>query len=281
MDIRHDAAAQRFEAEVEGQTLVLDYLREPGRLIITHTHTPPLLRGRGLAAQLLEHVLHWLAPQALQLQPDCSYAAHFLQRQPRWQRLLEPAEVQQVLNFWFGAPGSADDGQPRSAWFHKREAFDREIAERFGARIEAALGGALQGWEASPPGCLALILLLDQFTRNVNRQQARAFAGDARALRLALALLDDGRAQDLPPLQRWFVLMPLEHAEDLALQRRCVAGFEALAAEDPRLAGALDYAHRHLEVIERFGRFPHRNAALGRASTAAELDYLSQAGAGF
>ena len=281
MDIHHDAARQRFEASVQGRTCLVDYELEPGRLVITRTLTDPALRGRGLAGQLIAHVLAWLAPQGLQLVAACSYAAQYLQRHPQWLRLCEDAEIQQVLNFWFGALGSADDGQLRQAWFVKREAFDREIAQRFGARVEAALAGGLKDWEHGPLGRLALILLLDQFTRNIFRQQARAFAGDARALRLALALLDGGQAQDLPPLQRWFVLMPLEHAEDLALQRRCVAEFEVLAAVDPRLAGALDYARKHLDVIARYGRFPHRNAALGRASSAAELDYLSQPGAGF
>ena len=128
---------------------------------------------------------------------------------------------------------------------------------------------------------LALIIVLDQFTRNVFRDSARAFAGDAQALQAALVLLESAAFAQLEPLQRWFVLMPLEHAEDLAMQQRCVAEFEALTALDARLAGALDYARRHLQVIERFGRFPHRNQVLGRPSTAQELSYLAQPGSGF
>lgn len=281
MDIHHDSARRRFEAQVDGLPCLVDYELEPGRLIITHTIVDPALRGRGLAGHMVEHVLAWLAPQDLQLVAACSYAAQYLQRHPRWLRLCERVEVRQVLDFWFGAVGSDDDGQLRQAWFLKSEAFDQEIAQRFGAHVDAALTGGLQDWERSVLGSLALVLLLDQFTRNMFRQQARAFAGDARALELSLVLLDGGRAQALPSLQRWFLLMPLEHAEDLALQRRCVAAFEALAADDMRLTGALDYARKHLEVIARYGRFPHRNAALGRPSTAEELDYLSQPGAGF
>jgi len=125
------------------------------------------------------------------------------------------------------------------------------------------------------------VLLLDQFTRNAFRGQPRAFAGDVQALRSALALIDRGQDKQLSALQRWFIYLPLEHAEDLALQQRCVALFEALASADASLAGALDYARRHLAVIERFGRFPHRNAILGRPTSAAELDYLAQPGSGF
>jgi prolyl oligopeptidase len=193
-----------------------------------------------------------------------------------------PVAAQQVLSFWFGPPGGPDEGQPRAAWFSKDPAFDAEIRERFGALIEQALEGGLRDWDAhGASGALARILLLDQFTRNSLRDTARAFAGDALALRAALTLLDAGGDRALTTLQRVFAYLPLEHAEDLALQHRSVALFEALAAEDAQRADALDYARRHLAVIERFGRFPHRNAALGRTSTPEELDYLAQPGAGF
>lgn len=281
MDIVHDAPRQCFEAWVDGQRCELDYRREPGRLIITHTGTAPALRGRGLAARLVEHALQWAAPLELQLLPACSYVQLYLQRQPRWQRLQECAEVQQVLNFWFGALGSASDDQLRAVWFKKDAAFDDEVCQRFGALLEQVLAGGLRTWEGSPFGTLARVLLLDQFTRNAYRGQARAFAGDAQALGSALALIDRGQHTVLTPLQRWFIYLPLEHAEDLALQQRCVRLFEALATEDARLAGALDYAHRHLAVIEQFGRFPHRNAILGRCSSTEELDYLAQPGSGF
>lgn len=281
MDIVHDAPRQCFEAWVDGQRCELDYRREPGRLIITHTGTAPALRGRGLAARLVEHALQWAAPLELQLLPACSYVQLYLQRQPRWQRLQECTEVQQVLNFWFGALGGASDDQLRAVWFKKDTAFDDEVCQRFGALLEQALAGGLRAWESSPFGTLARVLVLDQFTRNAYRGQARAFAGDAQALGSALALIDRGQHGVLTPLQRWFIYLPLEHAEDLALQQRCVRLFEALATEDARLAGALDYAHRHLAVIEKFGRFPHRNAILGRCSSTEELDYLAQPGSGF
>ena len=129
-------------------------------------------------------------------------------------------------------------------------------------------------------GLLAQTLVLDQFPRNLFRGQARAFAGDAQARAIALQLIDSGAHLALHPLQRWFVYLPLEHAEDLALQERSVALFSALAA-DAGMADALDYAERHRDVIHRFGRFPHRNAALGRASTAEELAYLATPGSGF
>jgi len=201
------------------------------------------------------------------------------------------APANAVLDFWF----TPDPGQPadamRTAWFKKDDAFDDEIGRRFGPLIDAALAGGLRDWdEQGPAGMLARILLLDQFTRNVYRGTPRAFAGDALALAAAQALVDAELDLALPPLQRAFVYLPFEHAEDAALQDQAVALFARLdrdpvviasAALRKGIAGNLDYAHRHREVIERFGRFPHRNAILGRASTAAELDYLAQPGSGF
>lgn len=191
-----------------------------------------------------------------------------------------PQAPRPVLDFWFGSDDAVD---PR--WFKGGEAFDREIDRRFGATIDAALAGELDDWAASADGALALVLVLDQFTRNVYRGTPRAFAGDARALALARRLVDSGEHRRLPPLQRWFAYMPLEHAEDLTLQQQCVGLFEALAAEPgpqrEALAGALDYARRHHDVIARFGRFPHRNAILGRASTDEEAAFLLQPGSSF
>ena len=278
LNIEHDTLSGRFSATVDGHGLELDYLQQGGQLIFTHTGTAPALRGRGLAGQMVEHALQWAAPQGLQLVPACSYVAAHLQRYPRWQRLTEAAPVQQVLNYWFGAIGSADDGQIRPLWFQKSAVTDAEITRLFSGLMEDALAGRLAAWGESPLARLARILLLDQFTRNVYRDSPQAFAGDDLALPLGLSLLDNAA---LKPLQRWFALMPLEHAEDLALQQRSVQQFEALAASDARLAGALDYARRHLDVIARFGRFPHRNSILGRASTDPELAYLAQPGAGF
>ncbi len=205
-------------------------------------------------------------------------------------RIVMPWEAE-VLAFWFGAPPLA----ARAEWFRKDAAFDEAIRARFGGLVEDALDGRLplpgspdgrlpSGAAGTPPAAeptLARLILLDQFTRNLYRGQARAFAGDAQALALALALIDRGGDRLLHPLQRWFVYLPLEHAEDLALQDRSVALFAALAAEAPGFESALDYAERHRDVIRRFGRFPHRNAALGRTSTPDELAYLATPGSGF
>lgn len=186
------------------------------------------------------------------------------------------ADAAAVLDFWFGAPPLA----ARAEWFRKDPAFDDSLRARFGPLVDQALEAGL-GWGDGNEARLAQIVVLDQFPRNLFRGQARAFAGDARARSLALALVADGGHLALHPLQRWFAYLPLEHAEDLALQDRCVALIGALAAADPAHAGALDYAERHRDVIRRFGRFPHRNAALGRTSTADEIAYLATPGSGF
>lgn len=187
-----------------------------------------------------------------------------------------PMDAHDVIRFWFGPPPLAQ----RSEWFVKSAEFDSDIRARFGTLVESALAGPL-GWNDSPLAQLSELIVLDQFTRNLFRGQARAFAGDARACTIALGLIESHADQALPPLQRWFAYMPLEHAEDLALQNQCVSLFEALAAKEPALAAASDYARRHQEVIQRFGRFPHRNAVLGRASTDEELAYLALPGSGF
>jgi uncharacterized protein (DUF924 family) len=195
-----------------------------------------------------------------------------------------------VLQFWFGPPEAPP--APREAWFRKDADFDERIRAAFGPLVDDALAGALpaaQGWRGSPRATLAEILVLDQFPRNLFRGSARSFAGDPRALALALGLLTTGGDAMLSALERWFAYLPLEHAEDLALQDRCVALFTRLAAADASrpaaldapLASALDYAERHRAVIRRFGRFPHRNEWLGRASSAEELDFLSQPGSRF
>ena len=190
--------------------------------------------------------------------------------------------AQEVLDFWFLAPNDPRYGSQRAEWFRKDEAFDAAIRERFAALAEQAVAGGLREWDQKGPlGTLARILVLDQFTRNAYRGTPDAFAGDPLALAAALQLADSGDDQDLLPVQRAFAYMPFEHAEDAAMQERAVALFTRLAALNPDYEGMLDYAHRHRGVIARFGRFPHRNAILGRASTPEELDYLRQPGSGF
>lgn len=192
--------------------------------------------------------------------------------------------AEHVLDYWFGSIGA--DGfcvEDRSRlWFRGGPATDATIGERFGELIEQGLAGVLDDWAATPRGRLALILLLDQFPRNVYRGNAAAFSGDARALRLTCDGLAAGHDHKLSPTERCFFYLPLEHAEDPAAQERCVALLRALQqslpeALRPRLKSALDHAIKHRDIIARFGRFPHRNAALGRTSTAAELQYLEDA----
>jgi len=189
--------------------------------------------------------------------------------------------AQQVLDFWFGRPGDAHHLQTRPAWFRKDPAFDATIRERFGALIEAGLCGELAAWNEEPSTSLALIVLLDQFTRNVFRDSTRMCAGDPLALAAARAMVASGADRSLPGVQRQFVYLPFEHAEDLAAQREALRLFAQLEADEPALAGLLEWARKHHDIVERFGRFPHRNAALGRASTPAEIEFLKQPGSGF
>ena len=186
-----------------------------------------------------------------------------------------------VLDFWFGRADSAEFGQARKAWFAKDEAFDAEIRARFGALIERALRGELAAWAGAPRSALAQILLLDQFTRNAFRGTARAFAGDARALAAASAMVGTRQDESLPPFMRAFVYLPFEHAESLAMQDEAVRLFGRLPSDAPDHASLLEYARRHRAVIERFGRFPHRNEVLGRRSTAEEIAFIKQPGSGF
>ena len=189
------------------------------------------------------------------------------------------APAVEVLDFWFGAPGTPEHGSTRALWFTKSAQTDALIRDRFGARVEAALEGRCDDWTATPPGALALILVLDQFTRNIFRDTPRAFAGDDRALAVAAALVERGDDRALSLHERWFAYMPFEHAESLALQDRSVALFTALAADG--LGEPLDWAVRHRDVVARFGRFPHRNDVLNRPSTDAERAILAQPGSRF
>ena len=191
------------------------------------------------------------------------------------------AQAQDVLDFWFLPPDNRDYGQARGEWFRKDDAFDAHIRARFGTLIDAAIEGGLRAWDATPHGALARLIVLDQFTRNVYRGTPRAFAGDAQALALAVALTQAGQDRLLPPMLRAFAYLPFEQAEDLAMQARAVELFQLLSQAQPGFDGMLDYAQRHQEVIARFGRFPHRNAMLGRPSTPEEVEFLRQPGSSF
>ena len=203
---------------------------------------------------------------------------------------MHDPRIAELLTYWIGAPEptDADALKRQSLWFTKSAATDAEIGTRFGPLVEQALSGALDGWAQTPRGRWALIILLDQFTRNLFRGTPRSFAGDAQALQLALDGILEGHDMhpSLPAVARTFCYLPLEHAEDGPLQEQSVALFaklHALATPETRsfFAGTLDYARKHQEVITRFGRFPHRNPILGRESTPQELEYLAQPGAGF
>jgi uncharacterized protein (DUF924 family) len=186
----------------------------------------------------------------------------------------------EVLDFWFGAAGSEQFGRAREFWFTKSAATDDLIRNRFGASVEAALRDGLQHWaDGEARSALALILLLDQFTRNVLRDSARAFAGDGAALAVAKRLVADGRDRQLAPVERWFAYLPYEHSERIEDQRESLRLFGELAKEG--LAEPLVWARRHYEVIARFGRYPHRNELLGRPSTAEEIEFLRQPGSRF
>jgi uncharacterized protein (DUF924 family) len=191
-------------------------------------------------------------------------------------------KAQDVLDFWFGTPGSNEHGKTRGAWFRKDERFDSEIRERFGDLIARAVAGGLREWdEEGPQGVLARIIVLDQFTRNARRGTPGAFEGDLLALAAARQLVQSGADRELTPFQRQFAYLPFEHAEDAREQEQSVGLFTALAREHDGFASTLDYAHRHRGVIARFGRFPHRNPILGRASTPDEAEFLSQPGSRF
>jgi uncharacterized protein (DUF924 family) len=185
----------------------------------------------------------------------------------------------EILDFWFGRPDAPDYGKSRAAWFRKDAAFDVAVRSRFGGAIDTALAGGFVEW-ADPRGTVARVLLLDQFTRNSYRDTARSFAGDALALALAQHAIARNDDASLVPVERWFLYIPFEHAESMAAQEQSIELFARLAAETG-LADPLVWAERHAAVIRRFGRFPHRNAILGRTSTPEEVAFLATPGSGF
>ena len=185
-----------------------------------------------------------------------------------------------ILAFWFGVEDSSPSSTPRDGWFRKDADFDADIRERFGTAIAVAMAGGYGEWCATAEGALARVLVLDQFTRNVQRDTPAAFAGDARALATARDAVARGLDRALKPFGRWFLYMPFEHAEDPVAQKRSLVLFGALA-EQSGLAGPLEWAQKHADVIARFGRYPHRNAILGRVSTPDEVAFLAQPGSRF
>ncbi len=181
-----------------------------------------------------------------------------------------------VLAFWF----QGDPNRFRREWFGKDEAYDNQIRETFGFTVQAAVDGALDSWAVTPHGALALVIVLDQFSRNIHRGSHRAFAGDAHARRIARGAVAGGVDMHLAPVQRCFLYLPFEHSENLADQDRSVQLFLSLPPHD-NLTEAIASAHAHRDIIRRFGRFPHRNAALLRADTPAEREFLAEPASSF
>jgi uncharacterized protein (DUF924 family)/pimeloyl-ACP methyl ester carboxylesterase len=218
---------------------------------------------------------------------DCGHMVHHDQPE-KVAGLLEeflrpagiPREAEEVLAFWFGAPGAPEHGQPRDVWFRKSEAFDAQIRERFFVLHERAARGELDAWKSDARSTLALIVLLDQFPRNLFRESAHAFATDARALALARGLVARGADHKLAPVERWFAYLPFVHAEERGAQDEALRLFAGLMHETG-LSAPLQWAQKHYDVIARYGRFPHRNALLGRTSTADEIEFLKQPGSRF
>ncbi|MDX1528915.1 MAG: DUF924 family protein [Gammaproteobacteria bacterium] len=195
---------------------------------------------------------------------------------------------EKIIEFWLGdvaAPASELNSRARR-WFGADTELDREIEARFSNLLARWPEGEIAGWAASPRGRLALIILLDQFSRNIHRGTEKAFAFDHEALELSRSGIDAGMDQHLEPLERLFFYMPFEHAEDGETQQRSVALFEALAAASSAhqrsfFDHALIYVREHRDLIVRFGRFPHRNRVLGRESTPEESAYLTGGGKTF
>ena len=177
-----------------------------------------------------------------------------------------------ILHFWFD--------RDRKAWFEKNPAFDAEIRARFLQLHERGSNLELESWREEPASCLALVILLDQFSRNMFRGTARAFAADALARAAARVILDKGWDKAMTPDERMFVYLPLEQSETLADQELCLSLMREIA-RFPETADLPQWAEAHLVIIRRFGRFPHRNAALGRPSTPEEIEFLKQPGSSF
>jgi uncharacterized protein (DUF924 family) len=180
------------------------------------------------------------------------------------------ARVHAILAFWFGAHL---DGEMRREWFQSTPAFDADIRKQFAEDYEKAKAGIYDAWLDEPKSCLALIILLDQFPRNLFRGSAQSFATDGAALKAAQHGVAHGHDTQLHPVERMFLYLPFEHSEDMAMQTQSLELFRALQGIGPV---ALQHAERHYDEIKRFGRFPYRNAALGRVSTAGEEKYVEE-----
>lgn len=189
-------------------------------------------------------------------------------------------KAKEIMEFWFG-----DTTEFRQEWFQKNPEFDEKIRQKFGEDLEAAIRGEYDDWAKTPEGRMALIILLDQFSRNLFRGSPRSFGQDDKALELTLEGIELGHDLKVPPIQRTFFYLPLEHSEELEMQNLALKKYgellEAQGEEDYVAKQSLEYARRHHVIIERFGRFPHRNEVLGRESTPEELHFLTQPNSSF
>ena len=185
---------------------------------------------------------------------------------------MQPMTAEKVLAFWFR--------RDRKQWFEKTPALDEEIRARFLPLYEIAFKKGLETWKQAPGSCLALVILFDQFPRNMFRGHARAFAADPVARAAARIILDNGWDKAMTPDERMFAYLPFEHSESPADQECCLALMKEIAVF-PEAADLPKWAEAHLVIIRRFGRFPHRNAALGRAGTPEEAEFLKQPGSSF
>jgi uncharacterized protein (DUF924 family) len=190
-------------------------------------------------------------------------------------------QARAIQDFWFGAPDAPDYGQPRQFWFKKSAQTDALIRQKFEPLLSAAKQGAFDAWVETPEGALALMVLLDQFSRNIYRDTADAFAADEKARWVANLALARGCDQAVLPIQRVFFYLPFEHSESLADQACSVQLFRRLLDCGEAYRTYYDFALRHFEIIQAYGRFPHRNRILGRPSTAPEEAFLLTPGSGF
>ncbi|MGB3683363.1 MAG: DUF924 family protein [Rubrobacteraceae bacterium] len=190
-----------------------------------------------------------------------------------------PSEPREVLDFWFGREGEDGYGEFRDEWFQKDEGFDEQVRDRFMEDYERAARGEYDRWQKAPESCLALVVLLDQFPRNLFREKARTHATDDKALGISREAVQKGFDRKLLPFQRHFLYMPFMHSEDLEDQRRSVKLFRELATGDG--PDVTEFAEAHRGIIERFGRFPHRNEVLERETTSEEAAFLEQPGSSF
>ena len=179
------------------------------------------------------------------------------------------SKKEEVLAFWF------DEISPEQ-WFKKDENFDANLTKRAGLTLEKALNGQIDSWAETADGAVALVIVLDQFTRNIFRDTPQAFSGDEMALVLSLKSVNSDWFADLQNIHKQFLLMPMMHSEDILIQERSLPLFETHTNEI-----TYEYAVKHRDVVAKFGRFPHRNAILGRPSTLEELEFLKHSGSSF